>query len=237
MSQRFQEEPNSMIGRYLGLYRISFEGTSRLFFVMLNTNRSGLKATFTFDMKGSSRHRNAKPDESVKKDNDWWEDTNVAGGLDITEQTAAKLARIHEGDVDLLCKYRIMDYSLLVQIHDSTSAAKKQEELACVPLLGGSAMQSQSGASKLPVGNPGFGIKSADGRKTYFFGLIDILVPYDTFPEPKYLGLAYPQAQYIANNVVTCGKADLAARVPPDYYRDRQVEMFSSMCGLSSDYE
>jgi 1-phosphatidylinositol-4-phosphate 5-kinase len=233
MNQRFAQEPDSMIGRYLGLYRIILtteEGLvekPRLFFIMCNTNRTSLHIDKTYDMKGSTRHRLSKPEESVGKDQNFDEDL---GTLTLSPKVAADLCRIHRADVDLLLKYRIMDYSLLLQIHDNTKPPERTHPK--VELLGGPAPTAQPYHD---AETPGFGIKSYDGRYSYFFGLIDILVPYDTFPEPKYLGLSYPQAQYLGNNIITCGGADAASRVPPDYYRDRQVDMFEAMCGCGQE--
>merc|ERR1719401_72146 len=228
MNDRFAEEPDSMLGRYVGLYRITLNTESsdseqkpRLFIVMCNTNRTGMHVDKTYDMKGSTRHRLAKPDEHVGKDQNFNEEV---GQLTLSREVAKDLMRIHQGDVDLLLEYRIMDYSLLLQIHDAQASEKPaRPEDQSVKLQGPAASSKAANISKE---NPSYGIKSPDGRYTYFFGLIDALVPYDTFGEPKYCGFAYPQMQYCGNNVITCCKGDAASRVPPDFYRDRQVEMF-----------
>jgi hypothetical protein len=74
--------------------------------------------------------------------------------------------------------------------------------------------------------SPNKGIQSKDGRFTYFFGLIDMLVPY---------GL-YPKAQYVGTHLVACVKckcdADGMSRIPSNKYCDRQRAKVTKICGL-----
>merc|ERR1711941_140613 len=77
-----------------------------------------------YDMKGSVRHRRAKPDDSIGKDLNFWDDV---GKLEITRDVAQELAEIHEGDTELLLRHDIMDdYSLLLFIHDRDGSVSQR---------------------------------------------------------------------------------------------------------------
>jgi hypothetical protein len=74
--------------------------------------------------------------------------------------------------------------------------------------------------------SPNKGIRSSNGRFTYYFGLIDMLVPYNW----------YPKAQYAGTHVVACIKcscdAEGASRIPSTRYCTRQVAKVTKICGL-----
>ncbi|CAK9061198.1 unnamed protein product, partial [Durusdinium trenchii] len=117
--ERLEEEPRSMLGRYMGLYRVSMEGEqSRLFFVMRSVTTHELGICHTYDIKGSFRNRKAKQHEAVGKDLNF--DEEMGSSLNLPPDIAAEVAEVHEGDLELLQEFRIMDFSLLVQIHDTS---------------------------------------------------------------------------------------------------------------------
>lgn len=69
---------------------------------------------------------------------------------------------------------------------------------------------------------PNTGITSPNGRYTYYFSLIDMLVPFTL----------YPKLQYAGTQLVTACHGDASSRVPPEYYCDRQEEKFRNICGM-----
>jgi len=86
-------------------------------------------------------------------------------------------------------------------------------------------LESLSDKPKMDVKwDPFKGIPSADGRYTYFFGLIDMLVPYTL----------YPKCQYAGTHLVACltckWDGNEASRIPPDMYCDRQEAKVAEMC-------
>jgi len=115
--RRFQVAPHSMLGRYVGLYRLFSEDMNydRLFFVMMGATQHTESVWKTYDMKGSTKGRKAKPGEVVKKDLDFWDDL---GALSINDETASILRATHVEDVKLLRRHKIMDYSVLLQVVD-----------------------------------------------------------------------------------------------------------------------
>lgn len=246
---RFEDEPRSMLGRYFGLYRLTMAtGKSQLFFILGAIPSTPDKIHKRYDMKGSTRHRRAKPDDSVGKDINFWEDQKE---LDIAPDVAKDLIEIHEADTELLHRHDIMDYSLLIFIHDREALAANRESVAHVTISPAAAegaeseqnawleqalSRSRSVESESSVrgrsrelttreaitNDPCAGIPAANGRYVYYFGLIDILVPYRW----------YPKAQYYGMHIQTCGKGHLSSRVPPDHYYQRQLDMFARAVGV-----
>merc|ERR1719387_2264364 len=76
----------------------------------------GKSITKSYDIKGSTRHRLAPVEDSVGKDLNF--DQEV-GALDLDPEVAMELCDTHQADVEILRRYDIMDFSLLIQIHDA----------------------------------------------------------------------------------------------------------------------
>lgn len=90
-------------------------------------------------------------------------------------------------------------------------------------------IQLEMGAAHIDLDvkwSPNKGIRSSDGRFTYFFGLIDMLVPYGW----------YPKAQYVGTHLVACVKcscdAEGASRIPANKYCNRQIAKVTKLCGV-----
>lgn len=125
MIERFENFPHSLLGRYVGLYRVHGEdvGCDVLFFVMQSATQHTLPIHYTYDLKGCyGRHRKAKPTEGVKKDVDWFDDF---GDLGLSSEDADALLLTHAEDIALLQKHGITDYSILLQIHDLQATTTK----------------------------------------------------------------------------------------------------------------
>lgn len=130
---RLQQEPRSLLGRYLGLYRVHMEGDqSKLFFVMRSVTAHNLGISHTYDIKGSVRNRKAEPHDSVGKDLNFDKETGTS--LQLPPEVAAEVAEVHEMDLELLQEFRIMDFSLLLQIHD-TSGTFRDIKPSCSVML------------------------------------------------------------------------------------------------------
>jgi 1-phosphatidylinositol-4-phosphate 5-kinase len=112
------ENPNTMITRFFGMYRVKLYHLRRnVKFVVMNSVYYTDKILQTFyDLKGSSLGRDAKPGQAVKKDND------LRRGLpdDAFVLPPEQRKHVHgqlEKDVDFLERVGIMDYSMLAGIH------------------------------------------------------------------------------------------------------------------------
>lgn len=68
-----------------------------------------------FDLKGSVIGRNAKPNESVQKDNDLRKNIE-SSGIRLPDQVRKRLRDQVKRDCEFLKNMKIMDYSMLVGI-------------------------------------------------------------------------------------------------------------------------
>jgi len=241
---RLRGEPRTMLGRYLGLYRLHFEDTSRLFFIMRAVTNHQNEISRVYDIKGSVHNRTAKPGDSIGKDNNFWEEMGET--LSIPLPMASEIAEVHRVDVAFLQEFRIMDFSLLLQIHDKTGEffgaedhSLTKSKTQAVRLMSSDRApqgtwlrmgQGSDAAAGSPralrqrvtwMPNDGTIVRD-DGKLLYTFGLIDMLVPFNT----------YPKLQYVGEELVSCGKGFEYSRVPPEYYCSRQIEKVHKMCGV-----
>ncbi|EDV45200.1 phosphatidylinositol 5-phosphate 4-kinase type-2 beta [Drosophila erecta] len=117
----------TLLPQYLGMYRITVESVQYYFVVMRNVFSSHLPIHKKFDLKGSTVDREASEKELEKnlptfKDNDF---IKQKVKLDIGKEAKNKLMDTLSNDVDLLTKLHIMDYSLLVGVHDCVRAEEE----------------------------------------------------------------------------------------------------------------
>ncbi|TPX59325.1 hypothetical protein PhCBS80983_g02537 [Powellomyces hirtus] len=114
--------PDTTLCRILGLHRVKLKGNRKLHFVvMLNVFPPNKDIHEMYDLKGSTVGREfpeelAKDDpRAVLKDLNW-----MARGrkLQLGPAKSTLLVNQLEKDVEFLIKHKIMDYSLLVGIHD-----------------------------------------------------------------------------------------------------------------------
>jgi len=239
MCRRFNSSPNSLLGRYCGLYRVRGEALeyNLLFFVMRNATQHRYPIAKSFDLKGSTRNRRSKPDDPVGKDVNFLEEF---GGLNLSPQLASELLQTHHQDVEILRQHEVMDYSLLVQVHDRQASAVCPKLYPSVPVRMGhspvpqdspwsvrvaTASASSQHPNRAATGGVQWraydGITSADGRFLYTFALIDILVPYAW----------WSKAQVLKNEIQSCGRSEEFSRIQFDDYADRQIEFMKRVVG------
>uniref|UniRef100_A0A8D1VQ02 Phosphatidylinositol 5-phosphate 4-kinase type-2 gamma n=1 Tax=Sus scrofa TaxID=9823 RepID=A0A8D1VQ02_PIG len=202
---------NTLLPQFLGMYRVSVDSEDSYMLVMRNMFSHRLPVHRKYDLKGSLVSREASDKEKVKelptlKDMDFLnKNQKVYIGEEEKKIFLEKLKR----DVEFLVQLKIMDYSLLLGIHDIVRGSEPEEEgpvreeesegdgdcaLTGPPALVGSYGTSPEGIggyihSHRPLG-PGefesfidvYAIRSAEGapqKEVYFMGLIDILTQYD----------------------------------------------------------
>ncbi|CAD7093962.1 unnamed protein product [Hermetia illucens] len=117
----------TLLPQYLGMYRLTVESVQYYFVVMRNVFSSHLTIHKKFDLKGSTVDREASEKELEKplptyKDNDFMKQKIR---IQIGEVSKEKLVETLKNDVDFLTKLHIMDYSLLVGIHDCVRAEEE----------------------------------------------------------------------------------------------------------------
>lgn len=252
------KHPDTLIVRFLGLHCLRVRklkrgtySTQKLYFVVMgNMFNTPLEIHRRYDLKGSWVGRMTPPaqyDPSVALKDVDFKDANES--VRVGEERKAKiLATIHH-DSSFLSSLGIIDYSLLLGIHElgatTTNPHGAEQPLDLDHELAGLAETSPdpknstsieafyaaasptsqtSVASKFPcmIDAPRHdrqelpvhqscmgGMLSSDKRSLYYFGVIDILTPYDTF---KKLEHHWKALRHDRNGVSCC---------PPTFYAER----------------
>ncbi|TYZ57796.1 hypothetical protein PybrP1_012034 [[Pythium] brassicae (nom. inval.)] len=160
------ENPNTLITRFYGMHRVKMHHLRRKmhFIIMASVFDTPLEIHGRFDLKGSKVGRRAAPKErsagGVLKDMDL-----LDSGFRLqmgAERRAMLLVQIRR-DVEFLKRMKIMDYSLLIGVHDAhqaiqttlfqnLSAAADQSTSKSVPNSPNKApLQDPSGVPPIPV--------------------------------------------------------------------------------------
>lgn len=110
----------TLLPQYLGLYRITVNDKDSYCMVMRNVLSSDLRMHKVYDLKGSTVDRAADDKELAKevptfKDNDF---TTANEKIFLGPEAKAEIMARLKLDVDFLCRLHLMDYSLLVGIHE-----------------------------------------------------------------------------------------------------------------------
>ena len=122
-----EKHGHTLLPQYLGMYRLTVESVQYYFVVRRNVFSSHLTIHKKFDLKGSTVDREASEKELEKelptfKDNDF---INQRVRIQIGPEAKKKLLDTLINDVEFLTKLHIMDYSLLVGIHDCVRAEEE----------------------------------------------------------------------------------------------------------------
>ncbi|XP_073991199.1 phosphatidylinositol 5-phosphate 4-kinase [Rhodnius prolixus] len=112
----------TLLPQYLGMYRLTVDGVELYMVAMRNVFSNHLATHRKFDLKGSTVDREASDREREKdlptfKDNDFVKEGTK---IYIGEEAKEKLLETLTADVGFLTKLHLMDYSLLLGIHDCT---------------------------------------------------------------------------------------------------------------------
>jgi len=119
----------TLLPQYLAMYRLTVDNQETYMVVMRNIFSGFLKVHRKYDLKGSTVDREASDKEKQKdspcfKDNDFLKDgVKISIGPEAKEKLMETLA----ADVDFLNKNDIMDYSLLLGIHDTNREDAREE--------------------------------------------------------------------------------------------------------------
>ena len=124
--QYMLHNPNSMLTRYLGLYHIESPDApnKKTYFVVMKSvysysERNQLKMHHVYDLKGSTVGRKTDDPDKVQKDLNIKDDITEGKIRKIDLGVATELfAQQLLSDTKFLQSYNIMDYSLLLGIHD-----------------------------------------------------------------------------------------------------------------------
>ncbi|XP_014911110.1 phosphatidylinositol 4-phosphate 5-kinase type-1 gamma-like isoform X3 [Poecilia latipinna] len=194
------QNPRTLLPKFFGLYCVQCGGKNIRIIVMNNILPRSVRMHLKFDLKGSTYKRQASKKEREKskptfKDLDFLSD--VPEGLTLDQEMYSALVKTLQRDCLVLESFKIMDYSLLLGVHNQTLAEKENQSQGS-PAGGGdekkpagqralysTAMESIQGGSTCRDalehddtmgGIPAMGSKGE--RLLLFIGIIDILQSY-----------------------------------------------------------
>ncbi|CAJ1342571.1 unnamed protein product, partial [Effrenium voratum] len=160
-SDHIKENPGTLVVRFLGLHCLRAQRKSRrpkknlYFVVMANMFNTPCEIHRRYDLKGSWVGRVTLPENRnshiALKDVDFQQANEK---IIVGKERKSLLAQIRR-DSEFLASNNIIDYSLLLGIHDKDSALAVQAKGEVL------------------------GFVSEDSRTIYFMGIIDILTPFD----------------------------------------------------------
>ncbi|XP_075033144.1 phosphatidylinositol 5-phosphate 4-kinase type-2 beta [Mixophyes fleayi] len=236
---------NTLLPQFLGMYRLTVDGVETYMVVTRNVFSHRLGVHRKYDLKGSTVSREASDKEKAKdlptfKDNDF---LNEGQKLHVGEENKKIFLEKLKRDVEFLSVLKIMDYSLLVGLHDVDRAEQEEmeveeraEEEECEDGSGnpicsyGTPPDSPGNLLNFPrFFGPGefdpsvdvYAMKSHDSapkKEVYFMAIIDILTPYD----------AKKKAAHAAKTVKHGAGAEIST-VNPEQYSKRFIEFMSNI--------
>uniref|UniRef100_A0A8C9VMF8 Phosphatidylinositol 5-phosphate 4-kinase type-2 alpha n=1 Tax=Scleropages formosus TaxID=113540 RepID=A0A8C9VMF8_SCLFO len=248
---------NTLLPQFLGMYRLTVDGDETYMIVTRNVFSHRLSVYKKYDLKGSTVAREASDKEKTKelptyKDNDF---INDGQKIYIDEDNKKMFLDKLKKDVEVsaqpawrcvvcssscfLAQLKLMDYSLLVGIHDVERA--EQEEVESEDNEGEEEGESDGGAVGTPPDSPSntldstrplgpgefdptidvYAIKSHDNsprKEVYFMAVIDILTHYD----------AKKKAAHAAKTVKHGAGAEIST-VNPEQYSKRFYEFIATI--------
>ncbi|KAF7727739.1 Phosphatidylinositol-4-phosphate 5-kinase [Apophysomyces ossiformis] len=147
--QHVCENPNTLLCRFYGLHRIKLPRSRKIHFVVMgNVFPANKDVHEVYDLKGSTFGRLTPEEKLIKnphlvmKDRNWVDrNMKLQLGPDKRELLLTQLHR----DVELLKKLNIMDYSLLVGIHDLNRGNEEGRRDQKLQMIHSPAMDAVSG--------------------------------------------------------------------------------------------
>ncbi|XP_069778320.1 phosphatidylinositol-4-phosphate 5-kinase, type I, beta a isoform X3 [Narcine bancroftii] len=195
------QNPRTLLPKFYGLYCMQSGGTNIRIVVMNNVLPCSVRMHQKYDLKGSTYKRRASRREREKdmptfKDLDFIQD--MPDGLFFDAETYHALIKTLQRDCRVLESFKIMDYSLLLGIHNLDLACKEKENevenLQTAPdgkrtagqkVLYSTALESIQGVTKSgeSVGTDetmgGIPAKNSKGERVLLYmAIIDILQSY-----------------------------------------------------------
>uniref|UniRef100_A0A674IT20 Phosphatidylinositol-4-phosphate 5-kinase type 1 gamma n=1 Tax=Terrapene triunguis TaxID=2587831 RepID=A0A674IT20_9SAUR len=201
------QNPRTLLPKFYGLYCVQSGGKNIRVVVMNNILPRVVKMHLKFDLKGSTYKRRASKKEKEKssptfKDLDFMQD--MPEGLMLDTDTFSALVKTLQRDCLVLESFKIMDYSLLLGVHNidqqererqTEGAQSTSDEKRPVgqKALYSTAMESiQGGAARgesIDTDDTMGGIPAVNGKGEHLLlhvGIIDILQSYRDFKHNRF---------------------------------------------------
>jgi hypothetical protein len=171
-----ERDGKTLLPQFLGMYRLTVDNVENYMCVMRNVFSGHLKVHKKYDLKGSTVDREASEKEKLKKEPTLKDNDFVKDGVKVTigEEAKGKLMETLSADVQFLIKHDIMDYSLLLGIHDTQVAEDEDRETE--DDLDEEDEEYDSGGSGVamtPPDSPGAGRRHLAKKNSVVEGLID----------------------------------------------------------------
>ncbi|XP_072525250.1 phosphatidylinositol-4-phosphate 5-kinase, type I, gamma b [Salminus brasiliensis] len=230
------QNPRTLLPKFFGLYCIQSGGKNIRILVMNNVLPRVFRMHLKFDLKGSTYKRRASKKEREKsrptfKDLDFLQE--VPDGLLLDTDTFSALVKTLQRDCLVLESFKIMDYSLLLGVHNLDQAEREQQTEGCQSsdekkpaaqrALYSTAMESiQGGAAcgdSIDTEDTMGGIPAVSGkgeRLLLFVGIIDILQSYRLIKKLEHTWKALVH------------DGDTVSVHRPNFYADRFFKFMSS---------
>ncbi|KAM6921576.1 phosphatidylinositol 4-phosphate 5-kinase type-1 gamma isoform 3-T3 [Xenentodon cancila] len=194
------QNPRTLLPKFFGLYCVQSGGKNIRMVVMNNVLPRVVRMHLKYDLKGSTYKRRASKKEREKarptfKDLDFMQD--IPDGLMLDQDTYNALVKTLQRDCLVLESFKIMDYSLLLGVHNMDQAERERQmegsqgdsdekrPVAQQKALYSTAMESiQGGAAcggSIDTDDTMGGIPAINGkgeRLLLYIGIIDILQSY-----------------------------------------------------------
>ncbi|XP_060890847.1 phosphatidylinositol 4-phosphate 5-kinase type-1 gamma isoform X1 [Labrus mixtus] len=194
------QNPRTLLPKFFGLYCVQSGGKNIRVVVMNNVLPRVVRMHLKYDLKGSTYKRQASRKERQKarptfKDLDFMQD--LQDGLMLDQDTYNALVKTLQRDCLVLESFKIMDYSLLLGVHNIDQAERERQmegsqggsdekrPMAQQKALYSTAMESiQGGAAcggSIDTDDTMGGIPAVNGkgeRLLLYIGIIDILQSY-----------------------------------------------------------
>ncbi|XP_057712734.1 phosphatidylinositol 4-phosphate 5-kinase type-1 gamma-like isoform X1 [Corythoichthys intestinalis] len=194
------QNPRTLLPKFFGLYCVQCGGKNIRVVAMNNILPRSVRMHLKFDLKGSTYKRRASKKEREKskptfKDLDFLSD--VPEGLSLDQDTYNALVKTLQRDCLVLESFKIMDYSLLLGVHNKTQAQRERQSqgspaggvdemrpaaqkalysTAIESIQGGSTCRETLDHDDTMGGIPAVGLKGE--HLLLFIGIIDILQSY-----------------------------------------------------------
>ncbi|XP_052320157.1 phosphatidylinositol 4-phosphate 5-kinase type-1 gamma-like isoform X3 [Oncorhynchus keta] len=240
------QNPRTLLPKFFGLYCVQSGGKNIRIVVMNNVLPRAVRMHLKFDLKGSTYKRRASKKEREKsnptfKDLDFIAD--VPEGLTLDQDTYSALLKTLQRDCLVLESFKIMDYSLLLGVHNLGLAVREsqgspaggdEKKPQAQRALYSTAMESIQGGKAcrdtLDHDATMGGIPAVDGkgeRLLLFIGIIDILQSYRLIKK----------LEHSWKSLISDG--DTVSVHRPSFYADRfykfcSTTVFRKSCSLRS---
>lgn len=123
----FKEYPNSLLGKFHGMYKITIQGSFTVRFAVMTNVFCGRPLDRMFDLKGTTEDRLVE--EGDNPGSVMMKDLNFQESFCLAPETADILEETIRADTDFLNHHGLMDYSLIVGIKELPGEAEDPQPL------------------------------------------------------------------------------------------------------------